>query len=86
MNGYFGKYLDIDLSTNRIITINLDEELARKYIGGSGLGAKFSLALAYATSNRGACHLSFTQDYEFRGWDENGLVSEEKISELGLSR
>ncbi len=26
--------------------------------------ANFSLALAYATSNRGACHLSFTQDYE----------------------
>jgi aldehyde:ferredoxin oxidoreductase len=26
--------------------------------------ANFSLALAYATSNRGACHLAFTQDYE----------------------
>lgn len=26
--------------------------------------ANFSLALAYATSNRGACHLTFTQDYE----------------------
>jgi aldehyde:ferredoxin oxidoreductase len=26
--------------------------------------ANFSLALAYSTSNRGACHLSFTQDYE----------------------
>jgi len=26
--------------------------------------AKFSLALAYATSNRGACHLAFTQDFE----------------------
>lgn len=26
--------------------------------------ANFSLALAYSTSNRGACHLAFTQDYE----------------------
>ncbi len=26
--------------------------------------ARFSLALAYATSNRGACHLAFTQDYD----------------------
>jgi aldehyde:ferredoxin oxidoreductase len=26
--------------------------------------ARFSLALAYATSNRGACHLAFTHDYE----------------------
>lgn len=26
--------------------------------------ANFSLALAYATSNRGACHLAFSQDYE----------------------
>ena len=35
--------------------------------------ANFSLALAYATSNRGACHLSFTQDYE-----------EAKVEHLGV--
>ncbi len=38
--GYMHKYLDVDLSTGKIHDKELDTELAEKYIGGKGLGAK----------------------------------------------
>jgi aldehyde:ferredoxin oxidoreductase len=34
------KYLDVDLSTQKIFEKNLDTKLAEKFIGGKGLGAK----------------------------------------------
>jgi aldehyde:ferredoxin oxidoreductase len=39
LKGYAGKILKIDLSSKRIGVENLDEEMARNYIGGSGLAA-----------------------------------------------
>lgn len=39
MLGYNGQYLEIDLSRKETKTIPLSTELARKYIGGSGIGA-----------------------------------------------
>ncbi len=41
MNGYMGKILRINLSTKSITEEKLEEDTARKYIGGCGLGAKF---------------------------------------------
>ena len=38
--GYMGKYLDIDLSSSKILEKPLNMNLAKKYIGGKGLGAK----------------------------------------------
>ena len=38
--GYMHKYLEVDLSTSKILEKKLDHELAEKYIGGKGLGAK----------------------------------------------
>ncbi|MHA1482795.1 MAG: aldehyde ferredoxin oxidoreductase family protein [Candidatus Heimdallarchaeaceae archaeon] len=38
--GYMHKYLDVDLSTQKIHEKKLDLELAEKFIGGKGLGAK----------------------------------------------
>lgn len=38
--GYFCKLIEIDLSTEEIKFIDLQEDVLRKYIGGSGLGAK----------------------------------------------
>ncbi len=38
--GYMYKYLDVDLSSGKIHEKKLDLELAEKYIGGKGLGAK----------------------------------------------
>ena len=38
--GYTGKYLDINLSTKEIKELKLDMDLAKKFIGGKGLGAK----------------------------------------------
>lgn len=38
MNGYVGKVLRVDLSAGTIKTEALDEALARKYVGGRGLG------------------------------------------------
>ena len=38
--GYMGKYLDINLSSKKINVKQLDMALAKKYIGGKGLGAK----------------------------------------------
>jgi aldehyde:ferredoxin oxidoreductase len=39
--GYAGKLLRVDLSNEKITDENLDEETARKYVGGTGLGAKY---------------------------------------------
>jgi len=38
--GYMHKFLDVDLSTGKIHEKKLDTELAEKYIGGKGLGAR----------------------------------------------
>ena len=38
--GYMGKYLDVNLSSKKILVNDLDMELAKKYIGGKGLGAR----------------------------------------------
>ena len=38
--GYMGKYLDVDLTTNKIQEKKLDISEAEKWIGGKGLGAK----------------------------------------------
>jgi aldehyde:ferredoxin oxidoreductase len=38
--GYMGKYLDIDLSKEKILTKSLDMQLARNWLGGKGLGAR----------------------------------------------
>jgi len=39
--GYFMKIAEVNLSDNKIKYVDLKEEDLRKYIGGSGLGAKF---------------------------------------------
>jgi aldehyde:ferredoxin oxidoreductase len=41
MKGYAGKILRVDLSQKRVESAPLNDEWARKFIGGSGLGAKF---------------------------------------------
>ena len=41
MKAYHGRYLDIDLGSGKIETGNFSEEFLRKYIGGSGIGARF---------------------------------------------
>ena len=38
--GYMHKYLDVDLTSGTIHEKKLDPELAEKFIGGKGLGAK----------------------------------------------
>jgi aldehyde:ferredoxin oxidoreductase len=40
MRGYAGKFLDIDLSAEKISQIRFDEAVLKKYIGGRGLAAK----------------------------------------------
>jgi aldehyde:ferredoxin oxidoreductase len=40
MRGFAGKFLDIDLSDERITEIRFDESVLRSYIGGRGLAAK----------------------------------------------
>ena len=40
VGGYAGKFLDIDLSNDKIKEIRFPEEVLRQYIGGRGLGAK----------------------------------------------
>ncbi len=40
MFGYAGKILRVDLSTKEVKTETLDEKLAKKFIGGRGLGTK----------------------------------------------
>ncbi|MFC2022119.1 aldehyde ferredoxin oxidoreductase family protein [Chloroflexota bacterium] len=41
--GYRGKLLRVDLTSEQVTEEELDEETARKYIGGSGIGAKYLL-------------------------------------------
>lgn len=43
LGGYMGKILRVDLSTQEILTETFQEEILRKYLGGSGLGAKILL-------------------------------------------
>jgi len=43
LNGYAGRILRIDLSTGKTETESLKEELAKKYIGGIGLGMRLLL-------------------------------------------
>ena len=38
MNGYCGKLLRIDLTTKQIATEAIDEGLAKRFVGGRGLG------------------------------------------------
>jgi aldehyde:ferredoxin oxidoreductase len=40
MQGWFGKILEIDLSSRAIRTLSLDTEFARMFLGGRGLGAR----------------------------------------------
>jgi aldehyde:ferredoxin oxidoreductase len=40
MNGWAGKILDIDLTTRAVKSYPLDEELAKLFLGGRGLGAR----------------------------------------------
>ena len=44
MNGYAGRILYVDLSTGKTRTEKLSEDLAKKYIGGIGLGMRLWLA------------------------------------------
>ncbi|MFC1941160.1 aldehyde ferredoxin oxidoreductase family protein [Chloroflexota bacterium] len=39
--GYAGKLLRVDLTNEQVTEEKLDEETARKYIGGTGIGAKY---------------------------------------------
>ncbi|MBI4188527.1 MAG: hypothetical protein HY529_04890 [Chloroflexi bacterium] len=39
--GYAGRLLRVDLNTEQITDEKLDEETARKYLGGTGIGAKY---------------------------------------------
>jgi aldehyde:ferredoxin oxidoreductase len=41
MNGYLGKILRVDLSRSRLSDEKLNEEYARRYVGGSGLAARY---------------------------------------------
>lgn len=41
MKGYHGKYLDINLGTGSFEVVELSDDIAKQYIGGSGLGARF---------------------------------------------
>ena len=40
MNGWYGKILDIDLSTQSHKSYPLDMDMARQYVGGRGLGTR----------------------------------------------
>ena len=39
--GYHGKILRIDLTNEKVTEENLDEATLRKWVGGTGLGAKY---------------------------------------------
>ncbi|MHA1198704.1 MAG: aldehyde ferredoxin oxidoreductase family protein [Candidatus Heimdallarchaeaceae archaeon] len=52
--GYRGKYLDINLSSKKIHVKQLDMDLAKKYLGGKGLGAR----ILYDELKRGVNPLS----------------------------
>ena len=38
--GYWGKFLDVNLTTRSIKTVELDDEFARKFLGGVSFGNK----------------------------------------------
>ena len=38
--GYAGKYLDVDLSREKLKDITISEDILQEYFGGRGLGAK----------------------------------------------
>ncbi|HHY96288.1 MAG TPA: aldehyde ferredoxin oxidoreductase, partial [Firmicutes bacterium] len=38
--GYAGKYLEVDLGSGQVETVELDERLARAYLGGNGFGTR----------------------------------------------
>jgi aldehyde:ferredoxin oxidoreductase len=40
MRGYAGKFLEIDLETEKIKTVSFEDEMLRTYLGGRGLGTK----------------------------------------------
>ncbi|MCK4654386.1 MAG: aldehyde ferredoxin oxidoreductase, partial [Candidatus Cloacimonetes bacterium] len=40
MNGWMGKIIKIDLSTGKQETVEIDDNIRRKYLGGRGLGVK----------------------------------------------
>ena len=40
ISGYMGKLLFVDLSSGKISEEELDEKMARQYLGGYGLGAR----------------------------------------------
>lgn len=40
-NGYMGKVLEIDLTSKKVWTSDLDMKVAEKFVGGRGLGAKY---------------------------------------------
>jgi aldehyde:ferredoxin oxidoreductase len=46
MNGYMGRILRVDLTDGRIWDEPLNEEYARQFVGGSGLGARYLADLA----------------------------------------
>ena len=39
-SGYMGKILNVDLSNNKLHDEVLEEELARKFLGGYGIGIR----------------------------------------------
>ena len=41
LNGYAGKILRVDLTSEKITEEELDEATLRKYVGGTSLGAKY---------------------------------------------
>ncbi len=41
--GYWGRVLRVDLTTETVVAQGVEEQVYRKYIGGSGLGARFLL-------------------------------------------
>jgi aldehyde:ferredoxin oxidoreductase len=40
MKGFTGKILRVDLSSSTCVTKDLDEKIARDYLGGRGLGTR----------------------------------------------
>ncbi len=42
-SAYMGKILRVDLSTRKISVEVTEEDVIKKYVGGSGLGAKYYL-------------------------------------------
>jgi len=40
IGGYIGKILSVDLNSGKLIETSLDENIARKFLGGKGLGLK----------------------------------------------